>query len=268
MVYQFMGAVTEIRISFLDGLGRATAAKLACMSRYPQTSYNDLLNPNCSFVIGMNPKLGVVGARAVTRCISLNQGKVLSDRSVKMCSDYSNGVLRRVNQVTKYGISDFVTEFLVSAASDEVRKNFWCGSTDKEMFQILDERREAAYHSIFKDTSSSPLLEELRRSYGTTAGVEFCQRQAFGRVDTGLCAARATRGHDVLKWLVSILASSFYFATQEAELKRYPDRSYSQMLILVRNNGLPPTTTPPSTLSTTLFGHFAHAFKVCSRISA
>jgi hypothetical protein len=266
MVYEFMGAVTKLRISLLDGLGRVSATKLACMSRFPQVSREHLENPYLSFVHARIPNFDVVGEEAEVRCIALNQGPVLGADSSTMCSRFSKSVLERANQVTNTGIADFVTEFLVLAASE--REKHWCGATDEEMEKLSNERRERAYLAIFDKNSNNHHLQKLHHATYPAKTLEelivWCSSsQLSRRQGSGLCYANSTSGHETLKWLVAVLASSFYFPTKGTD-KNKPDRSHSEMLILARNSGIRslkrPLGLPAKDL---LYDQVAYEFKVC-----
>jgi hypothetical protein len=268
MVYAFMGVITRLRISLLDGLGRVSATKLACISRYPQVSREDLTNPNLSFVSGGVPNFGVVGQEAVVRCISLNQGPDLNRSSIEMCSGFSDGILQRVNQPTRTGIMDFLNEFLIRAATDKERQKFWCGATAAEMTQGLEKRRIAAYHCILDNRSNNWHLKELQKGWYTSTRktlqslIDWCTLFKLGKAKNGLCHAHTDKGHEVLKWLVAILVSGFYFPTEDPA-ERNKDRSYSQMLILVRKNGF---GTPKKPKEDFLYAETGRAFKVCSHV--
>jgi hypothetical protein len=264
MVYYMFAAVTNLRISILDGLGRVSGSKLACISRYPQVSHNGLVYPNRSFVQGGPPDFSVVGETVALRSIAFNQGPYVGPARLQMCSEFSKGVLKRVNQVTNTGLFDFVHDYVVLAAAPENREKYWCGTTDTELKQLQEQRRKEAFGILLDDTNDNRHLKLVHQSSQLGELKRNCINNFHGRrnVNSGLCMASSNQGHALLTWLVYIMASSFYFPTKEGQGKK--DVSYSEMLIFTRNGGIRGLCSPLELQKKDLlYANDAYNFQVC-----
>jgi hypothetical protein len=269
MVYEMMAAVTELRVSLLDGLGRACATKLACMSRIPQVTMEDMDNPKDTFVNNGSPKFNVVGKAVTVECIALNQGTVLDSESVSMCRAFSKGILFRVNQTTNTGFADLLNEFLDHARHEGQRKKYWLGASDEEMGEIMDNRRLAAYKIICDHSSNNNHLTTLQQSTKKTenAMIDRLTSMSLGANSAyGVCQAKSNTGHEVMSWLVCLLTSTFAFATLDPPGGNTGSRAHSQMMIFVRSNGITPV--PKETTEELLYQGVATSFKVCQQICA
>jgi hypothetical protein len=265
MVYQLMGAVTKLRVSLLDGLGRVCATKLACMSRYPQVSKQDLYNPNRAYYDSSGPqKFKVVGRVVTVECVALNQGLVLDSKSLNMCKAFSKGILKRVNQATNTAFADFLNEFLVCARKEGERKKYWLGNTDMQMDEILKQRRMEAYRAICDGSTNNNHLQKLQHSLRKPLPevLLYFESITLGENSAqGVCQAKSDRGNNVFTWLVCLLTSTFSFA-RENQLpgEERSDCAHSQMMIFVRNNGIRSLEDPGRN---TLYQGVASSFKVC-----
>jgi hypothetical protein len=91
-------SVPTLGVGLLDGLGRISATKFASISRYPQTTYDALDNPNLAFArpallrkhrgekpIATPLCLKVIGQEATVKCIALNQGRIFDRDRLVAC---------------------------------------------------------------------------------------------------------------------------------------------------------------------------------------
>lgn len=243
MVHHMMGAVSPLSVGVLDGLGRICATKLASISRYPQLTYYELNNPSSAVVPPSDyPDFRVIGQKGTVKCLTLNNGSIWGEASLKMCREYSKGVLTRSTQATSTGLRDLLNEFLTKVQAE--REKYYCGNTCEEMEASFDKLREEAYDCIFGDatTTNNHLklihAQEMAKKQRTLEKVKAdCSRTRLGhRKHNGLTIAVTAEPNHLITWLVYVLTNGFFFATK-ALCPESPDESYSQMLILLRNNG-------------------------------
>jgi hypothetical protein len=241
MVHHLMGAVSPLGIGLLDGLGRVSATKLATMSRYPETTYKQLLFPNKAFTYRMTKSdFRVVGEPAIVKCIAMNQGGTFGKASLKMCREFSQGVLRRATQPTKVGIRDLLSDYLNKA---NAKRGKYAFTNMKEMISTFNKLREDAYDIVFEEgTSNSHLkllhaIETVHKKKTLQQVKALCIKNKWGlKNETGITECfNSVKGHPLVFWLVNIMTNGFFFATKEETENQ--DFSYSEMLILVRTNG-------------------------------
>jgi hypothetical protein len=248
MIHHMMGAVSPLGIALLDGLGRVSATKLASISLYPATSYTQLIEPNrayasCSEKGGVGealPDFRVVGEPGIVKCIALNQGGTFGQASLNMCREFSKGVLNRAQQPTTIGLRDLLSDFLQEAVTEK-RENFAFSTTVEEMTTSSEILRELAYEIIFDEGTSNHHLKVVQASETTAKNKTLesvkaeCIRSKWGRKTTAGPTECNLKAHTLVTWLVNIMTNGFFFATKVPTT--IEDRSYREMLILLRNNG-------------------------------
>jgi hypothetical protein len=248
MIHHLMGAVSPLGIALLDGLGRVSATKLASISLYPATSYRQLIEPNkayalCSEKGGVGealPDFRVVGEPGIVKCIALNQGGTLGQASLNMCQEFSKGVLKRATQPTSMGLRDLLSDFLQKAVTEN-REKFVFGTTVDDLTRSSDLLREAAYEIIFEEGTSNNHLKLVQASETdaknkTLKSVkEECIEFKWGRKTAAGPTECSLGRHTLVTWLVNLMTHSFFFASKVPTT--IGDRSYREMLILLRNNG-------------------------------
>jgi hypothetical protein len=247
MVHHLMGAVSPLGIGLLDGLGRVSATKLASMSLYPATTYGQLINPHGAFARcsekGLRgvprPDFRVMGEPGIVKCIALNQGGTLGQASLHMCREFSKGVQNRATQATKIGLRDLMSDFLNKAFTERREKHAFV-TTAENLGKSIDLLRAAAYDIIFEEKTSNYHLELVQTSESkkkSLASVKAeCVKKEWGRKTNGGPTECNLKAHPLVSWLVYLMTNGFFFATNGPTTK-VDDRSYREMLILLRNNG-------------------------------
>jgi hypothetical protein len=121
------------------------------------------------------------------------------------------------------------------------RDRIYCEITAAEMIEYFATWRLKAYEHIFGDASTNNCHLRLIHSREKHFNRRTLEQVLAGCINdkvgfqksTGLTTTQTGKPHHLITWLVYLLTNCFYLQTNRGICSK----SYSQMLILARNNG-------------------------------